>query len=62
MLPSGALLENPFTKVATEPGDGAATVAGDTGYVPIVQALANVGYTITGFGKSAIVITLSSGS
>ena len=62
MLPGAALLENPFTKVATEPVDGAAGTSGVTGYVPIVQGGANVGYTITGFGKTALVITLSSGS
>jgi prepilin-type N-terminal cleavage/methylation domain-containing protein len=62
MLPSGLLLENPFTKVATEPVNGAAGQPGETGYVPIVQGGTNVGYTITGFGKQALVITLSSGS
>ena len=62
MLPGAANLENPFTKAATEPVDGAAAGPGVTGYVPIVQGGANVGYTITGFGKTALVITLSSGS
>jgi type IV pilus assembly protein PilA len=62
MLPGGAALENPFTKAATEPVDGAAALPGQTGYVPIVQAGANVGYTITGFGKTALIITLTSGS
>jgi len=62
MLPGGALLENPFTKGATEPVDLTAATVGQTGYVEIVQAAANVGYTITGFGKTAMVITLSSGS
>jgi len=63
MLPGGALLENPFTKAATEPVDGAAATAGQTGYAPIVQNLVNVGYTITGCGKVAgtTIITLSSG-
>ncbi len=63
MLPGGGLLENPFTKAATEPVDVAATTSGQTGYVPIVMALVNVGYTITGCGKDAgvLVITLSSG-
>lgn len=63
MLPSGLNLENPFTKAATEPVDGAAATAGQTGYAPIVDASGtNVGYTITGFGKTAMVITLTSGS
>ncbi len=63
MLPGGALLENPFTKVATEPVDGTAALAGESAYAPIVQNLVNVGYTITGVGKEAgtIIITLSSG-
>jgi prepilin-type N-terminal cleavage/methylation domain-containing protein len=62
MLPSGLMLENPFTKLASEPQDAAAATPGQTGYVPIVQGGVNVGYTITGFGKLATVITLSSGS
>jgi prepilin-type N-terminal cleavage/methylation domain-containing protein len=59
---NGDALENPFTKARTEPVDGAAANPGETGYVPIVDAGVNVGYTITGFGKTATVITLSSGS
>jgi prepilin-type N-terminal cleavage/methylation domain-containing protein len=57
-------LENPFTKVASEPQWGAGALnPGETGYVVIQDATAtNVGYTITGFGKTALVITLSSGS
>lgn len=63
MLPGGALLENPFTKAATEPVNGAAANPGETGYDPIVQDNVNVGYTITGVGKTAntTIITLSSG-
>ena len=52
LLPGGALLTNPFTKAAT---------AGQTGYVVIAQNNTNVGYTITGFGKDALILTLSSG-
>ena len=63
LLPGGNLLENPFTKAATEPVDDAAANPGETGYAEIVDAAgSNVGYTITGFGKTAMVITLSSGS
>ena len=62
MLPAGALLENPFTKVGSEPINGAATTPGQTGYVPIVLNLVNVGYTITGYGDATLIITLSSGS
>ena len=64
MLPGAVLLENPFTKVATEPVDAAAAAnAGETAYAPIVQNAVNVGYTITGCGKEAgtVIITLSSG-
>ncbi len=62
LLPGGGLLENPFTKAATEPQWGAAAAtAGQTGYVATAQNGVNVGYTITGFGKNAVVITLTSG-
>jgi prepilin-type N-terminal cleavage/methylation domain-containing protein len=62
-------LNNPFTNAATEPVDGAAGSAGQTGYQPIVVGLVEVGYTITGFGKDAnvgpngdgLIITLTSG-
>ena len=63
MLPGGALLDNPFSKAATEPVDGAAALPGSTGYIDIKDATATpVGYQITGFGKATNVITLSSGS
>jgi len=62
MLPGGVLLENPFTKLASEPIDGAAAAPGVTGYLPIIQNAVNVGYTITGAGKNSnVIITLSSG-
>ncbi len=63
MLPGGALLTNPFTKVGTEPVDGTAANPGESAYAPIVQNGVNVGYTITGVGKTAntIILTLSSG-
>ena len=63
MLPGQVALENPFTKAATEPVDAAAANPGETGYVPIVQGGVNVGYTITGCGKTAgvTVITPTSG-
>jgi len=64
LLPNAVLLENPFTKAASEPQWGAAaTLPGEAGYVVITDAVGtNVGYTITGFGKDALIITLSSGS
>jgi len=63
MLPGGALLDNPFTKTITEPIDGVAAGSGQTGYVPVVVATVNIGYSITGCGKDAgtTVITLTSG-
>ena len=63
MLPGAALLQNPFTKVATEPVNAAAAAAGESGYVPTAQNNVNVGYTITGVGKApgTTIITLSSG-
>src|SRR5512134_1668378 len=49
MLPHDQRLLNPFTRVRTEPIDGAATIPGETGYEPVVDALGqNVGYVITG--------------
>lgn len=62
MLPAGTNLMNPFTRAATEPVDNAAANPGETGYEVVVDASGtNVGYTITGFGKTATVITLTSG-
>ena len=62
LLPGGLNLQNPFTKAATEPVNGAAALPGVTGYVPILVAGVNSGYTITCYGKAAMVLTLSSGS
>jgi type IV pilus assembly protein PilA len=63
MLPGAALLENPFTKAATEPINGAAATAGQSGYIVVAQGGTNVGYTITGCGKvdGTTIITLTSG-
>jgi len=63
MLPGGVLMENPFTKLATEPVDAAAATAGQTGYLPVAVGGVNIGYSITGCGKDAgtTVITLTSG-
>ena len=61
MLPGGAALDNPFTKAATEPINGAAATPGQTGYAPITQNGVNVGYTITGYGKYRVILTLTSG-
>ena len=56
-------LRNPFTNAKTEPVAGAAANPGETGYQVLVDVVGvNVGYKITGFGKSAVIITLQSGS
>jgi prepilin-type N-terminal cleavage/methylation domain-containing protein len=63
LLPGGILLENSFTKLASEPVDAVAAAPGQCGYMVIQDAVGtNVGYTITGWGKDAMVLTLSSGS
>jgi hypothetical protein len=50
-LPDGMLLENPITRVATEPVDGYAVTSGSTGYCPYQNQLGiNVGYRIVGGG------------
>ena len=63
MLPGGTLMENPFTKLSDQPIDGAAAATGTTGYAPVVLNAVNIGYTITGVGKTAgtTIITLTSG-
>ncbi len=65
LFPGGLLLDNPFTAAATEPQFGAAANAtGTCGIQVIAQGGANVGYTITGVGKTAgtVILTLTSGS
>lgn len=64
LLPKGTLLINPFTKVASEPVDGAAANPGETGYIPIIQNGIPAGYNISGVGKVAgtVVLALISGS
>jgi type IV pilus assembly protein PilA len=63
MLPGGTLMDNPFTKDATEPVDGAAATAGQSGYEPYAEGGVNIGYAITGCGKAdgTVILTLSSG-
>ncbi len=62
LLPGAALLDNAFTGNATEPQfAGAAATAGQVGILAVVQGGVNVGYSITGFGKTTNVITLTSG-
>lgn len=64
LFPGGALLENAFTGALTEPQFAAAANAtGTVGIQAIAQGGVNVGYTITGVGKTAgqTIITLTSG-
>ena len=61
LLVGGSSLPNPWTNQLTEPRDGPAANAGETGYQVVVQAGANAGYTIDGFGRWATVITLTNG-
>ena len=57
------LLENPFTKMPSEPTDGIAAAPGATCYQVIQQGGTNVGYSITGAGKqNNVILTLTSGS
>lgn len=51
LLPSGTLLDNPYTGAATEPVSGTAAVLGQTGYTVRNDTQGrNAGYTITGYG------------
>jgi prepilin-type N-terminal cleavage/methylation domain-containing protein len=63
LLPQSTRLQNPFTKALTEPlSVGAAANPGEIGYQPFVGASGtNEGYTITGFGATITVLTLTSG-
>ncbi len=63
LLPQGALMENAYTGVASEPQWGAAAATtGQIGIVAIVQAGVPVGYTINGFGRSVEVTRLFNGN
>ncbi len=70
LLPGGNLLENAFTGAASEPSvAGVAAGTGAIGMAVVAQGGANVGYSITGYGKDGtsgpnsdgIVVTLTSG-
>jgi len=65
LLPSGNLLVNPFSKVASEPQLGAAAAQqGETGYQGIAQNGVTVGYLIDGLGRDPAtgpLLLLSSG-
>jgi prepilin-type N-terminal cleavage/methylation domain-containing protein len=62
LLPGAALLDNAFTGAASEPQFAAAAATpGQVGIVAFAAGGVNVGYTITGFGKDAVIVTLQSG-
>ena len=59
LLPGQALLENVYTGMASEPQFGAAAAQiGQIGAVGVVQGGIPIGYTITVFGTTQIVLTL----
>ncbi|MBN2070387.1 MAG: prepilin-type N-terminal cleavage/methylation domain-containing protein [Candidatus Krumholzibacteriota bacterium] len=61
MLPGGHTLFNPFTSNDSEPINGVAAGSGQIGYLPNVNNGIRDGYTITGFGNDATVLTLKGG-
>ena len=65
LLPAGALLTNPFSRVLDSPVDGAAALAGQVGYQPQDPDGDGTwdGYIIDALGKDGVtvVITLTSG-
>ena len=61
-LPGAGLMENAFTGANSEPQFGAAAAAaGQIGIVAKQQAGITVGFTITGFGKDALILELTNG-
>ena len=58
LLPNDELLLNPFTGIRSEPKYGVAANPGAVGYVPVPDSLGAVGYQISGFGKTQIIIFL----
>ena len=62
LLPGGGLLENSFTKLASEPQFGVAgALAGEIGMVVVVQGGTNVGYVINGVGRPGQILLVLSG-
>ena len=57
-LPDTLGFTNPFSGAQELPADGAADASGEIGYQPN----GTIGYTITGFGKEAIVMTVTNGT
>ncbi len=63
LLPAQTNLTNPFTKAVTDPTDGTAAAVGQTCYLGVDDNGDGVmdGYSVTGFGKDILIITLTSG-
>lgn len=61
LLPGGQRLENPWSGARSEPVDGQAAATGQTGYRPVVQGGATVGYIVDGYGRNSLVLTVQSG-
>ncbi len=62
LLPSQQLLRNPFTAANTEPVSGVAAAMGQSAYRVLAPLGINTGYSITGFGRSAVVMTVTGGT
>ena len=62
LLPSGQLMENAWTGLATEPRNGMPASPGDVGFAAIVNGALITGYTVTGFGGDGVVLTVGNGS
>jgi len=61
LLPTQQLLRNPFTAARTEPVSGAAATIGQCGYQALAPLGVITGYSITGFGRSVLIMTVSGG-
>jgi len=62
LLPGGQLLVNAFTKGQTEPQFGAAAIQpGEVGVEVVLVAGMPSGYTVTGFGKTQVIIEMNGG-
>jgi type IV pilus assembly protein PilA len=57
-LPDTLGFQNPFSGATELPRDATAANPGEVGYVPN----GTIGYTITGYGKDAIVMTVTNGT
>ncbi len=62
LLPGGSLLKNAWTNQTTEPRDGHPANPGEIGFTSHLANGVPDGYTIEGYGKRAIVLTVSNGS